>query len=291
MKFRNSEISKSEIEKFIKFYEFQMEELVIEIVINCISNKLKIVDLQNLCLLSKKTKFSCYSIPEVRYRLFIYKNKGKDVDFLVQKEKDKLLVDSCSKFTNTDFGFIKFLIDRGANVNVHQGLLLNFSVKYGKFDLVKFLITNKADANVKFEEGGLLSLAFMSGKFDLVKYVIEEIGLVTTTHDINRYLMNSCYSFSYSFKIEYLIEKGKDIDLSSILITAVLKNQMDLVEYLVNKGTKIDNKCLSWASYNGNFEMVKYLVKHGVNPDNRDAIRYASEKGFSDILRFLKSKM
>lgn len=77
------------------------------------------------------------------------------------------------------------------------------------------------------------------------------------------------------FYFESLLEKGKQIDSivnkfnQSIVVIASLKGKYKLLKFFIENGAKYE-KALFNACSNGHFEIVKYLLSKGVNPNERD---------------------
>ncbi|MEI0697331.1 ankyrin repeat domain-containing protein [Brachyspira intermedia] len=72
---------------------------------------------------------------------------------------------------NNDLEKVKFLIDKGADVNIknrYGNTPLNTASGFGYFEIVKYLIEHNA------ENTDALVMASMNGHFEVVKYLIEK---------------------------------------------------------------------------------------------------------------------
>jgi len=73
---------------------------------------------------------------------------------------------------------------------------------------------------------------------------------------------------------------------------ACYNGELDIVKYIVSKGVDmhLDNNCpLVCVSSGGHLDVVKYLHKYGadITADNNRAIYLASYYGYMDIVKFL----
>ncbi len=78
------------------------------------------------------------------------------------------------------------------------------------------------------------------------------------------------------------------------LINAAEKNDLNKVIKLHQNGADIsfkDNGALRYASYYGNFRMVKYLVENGanVNTKHNGVLFWANYLGHKDVVNYLVS--
>lgn len=140
--------------------------------------------------------------------------------------------------------------------------LLIMASENGNLDLVKILISKKADAFLHSElTGNALYYATKSGNLDLVKYLLS-LGL------------NPWQS---------------EFDGKSILMQAARSGNMQLVKYLINFGLDINERSknglnvLMFASESGNLEMVKFLVNSGLNLSEKAYVTLDYESDYDDI--------
>ena len=89
--------------------------------------------------------------------------------------------------------------------------------------------------------------------------------------------------------LEYLVSKGsKCVDTSTTLKAAAQAHQMRVAEWLVARGVKFKNAqdlCASFSD-NGELEMLKYVIKHGGKADYQ-ACERAAYQGNIEILKYL----
>ena len=74
-----------------------------------------------------------------------------------------------------------------------------------------------------------------------------------------------------------------------ILGEKLLLSDINSLKYLLDCGIDIfsNQNALIWASYNGHFEIVKFLVENGTNANSDWALRWASKNGHINIVRLL----
>lgn len=153
------------------------------------------------------------------------------------------------------------------------------AIKQGDLDLVKELIkNNKGILEVDTVFGSWLHVASTHGKIKIVKYFIER-G------------MN--------------VNKNGDISGGTPIRSAAESGHLDIVKVLHQNGaifevSEATKNPLFGAICNGHFEVVKYLVEHGINitasypigkVDNMDAYEYARQYGQTEIAEYLKEKL
>lgn len=104
--------------------------------------------------------------------------------------------------------------------------------------------------------------------------------------------------------VELFLKAGMDVDtrdkdLSTALMIATERDDVDMVRLLVARGADVNAAnvdgytALMYAAYRGNREIVELLVKNNAAVDSKDkdgwtALRYASVRGRSDIVDMLK---
>ena len=71
-------------------------------------------------------------------------------------------------------------------------------------------------------------------------------------------------------------------------------SNIKLSEYLISKGASLKNGPLATATLNGNIDIVKLLIQHGADPNDRNhdhtALGGAIMKGDKEMVKFLISK-
>ena len=181
---------------------------------------------------------------------------------------------------NNDIEHIKVLLKGGLDVNgvdvsmnSYTGLTpLLIAIFEKNFDLVKFLIENKADLNVKSETGITpLFAAAMDRSLDIVRLLIEKGANVNMKSDVG-----------YTPLIGGIMSGNLEI------VKILMQNDADVTIQDQDGYTPLTSAIMS-----GNLEVVKILIAYGANAnlqegmDKKTALMIASEKGFLDIVKYL----
>lgn len=150
-----------------------------------------------------------------------------DKELITKDMLSQLLADSIDN--DLPFIYCQLYIDLGADIHEQEDWALRNAARYGRLDLVKYLVERGAEINVHFGEP--LFLAAGNGYLDVVKYLIENKA------DIHS-------------------------DSECALETAISNNNLDVVKYLVSQGADIhvdNNDILKRAKYSATNRMIKYL--------------------------------
>ena len=182
--------------------------------------------------------------------------------------------------TQGHVNIVEFLLDNGETIHrVFRGCdaaghylyqtPLSIAIKYGHLHLVKHLVEKRGASmdstfeDATFKDGGnMTSLMYASclGDLDIVKYLVEEKGVnIDTSFEVN------CRIYDEWDRLHFHRE------FSTALIHAVKNDHLHIVQYLVEKGAKINDDAFSYinpvvfAAHLNNTEIVKYLVENGAD--------------------------
>ena len=90
--------------------------------------------------------------------------------------------------------------------------------------------------------------------------------------------------------VKQALEEGADLHLtdhSDLFLHTVKSEYVEIVSLMVEYGS-IVQQALSMSATNGQLDMVKFLVKHGANPNHSPSIlTNTCYKGHSDVVRYL----
>ncbi|ORX42663.1 ankyrin [Piromyces finnis] len=240
--------------------------------------------------------------------------KGADTN--IKSSNGGISLHYACKSKNDNVNLVKYLIEAiGLDINIkdrHEKIPFHYACYKGNENIVKYLIKNGVDPRIK-NDYGRMSLHFVCGaekeNINLVKYLIEDIGL-----DINIQNKDGCTPLHYACEqgneniVKYLIEKGADTSIKnnngriSLHCTCKAKREsVNIVKYLIEKrGLNINIKDnyrftpIHYACYKGNENIVKYLIKNGVDPkikneDGRISLHFAcgAEKENVNLVKYL----
>lgn len=141
------------------------------------------------------------------------------------------------------------------------------SVIGGHLEMSRFLIEKGADIHIR-EDQALIS-ACQGGHLGIVKLLIENGADI---HAQTERALESAIQFSKDIEIvKLLIGNGADVRLIPyyILEMMVQLRDWDLAKYLIENGANIHAKVLRGSARDGNFEMVRFLIEHGVDINDR----------------------
>lgn len=141
----------------------------------------------------------------------------------------------------------------------------------GDLELSKRLIDeNPGLVDLKTPFGSWLHVAAGAGSLKVVAYLVETIGM----------------------NIDAKGGQANEMPVSA----AAARGRLEVVQYLIGKGATLDDTLpesnpLIAAMYRGHADVVKLLLKHGVNPrkdyTGKSVIDYANEYGWPEIKRIL----
>ena len=155
---------------------------------------------------------------------------------------------------NADINMLKFLVDKGANVNVKDNIdwtPLHTAAVRSKIDVVQFLIEKGVDVNVKNSLGRTpLHEAAGSDKpnIDVFMCLIASGADVNTKDNEGRTPLHDAVMFNHKI-VKYLIDQGADVNAKD------------------NDGRKPAHNAEQYSSLPGYPEALKYLVEKRVEVD------------------------
>lgn len=179
----------------------------------------------------------------------------------------------------------QLLLDAGANIDIRDSwgfTALVFAARDAEdshLDLVKFLIDRGADVNTKIKHGGsALSLAAECGNINSVKMLIDAGADVSTTDDNgNTVLIASAYQACSAELVNLLVSKGVNVNASNkdnetaLMKAAQRGDNKEVIEALIEKKADVNRwdrfgvTALMRAAKGVDIENVKVLVEAGAN--------------------------
>jgi ankyrin repeat protein len=192
---------------------------------------------------------------------------------------------------NRNYEFAKYMISKGANVNVggHPNVrALQLVLFDGNFDFASILIKNGDDVNEVYEnEQTLLQFAVLNNNINLVKFLVNNganINLGTLNiHEGTGYnvpLMIAIKEQHYDI-VEFLINSRAKMDVDPYsdmpLITySILHSTNDITKFIIDRSVCLDRyhknqwmTPLVAALDIMNDNIAEYLLKKGANPNTQ----------------------
>ncbi len=201
------------------------------------------------------------------------------------------------------------LIKQGADINSKDkfawSLLIN-AIKGQHFNVVKYLVDNGADVNANTMHGWTPIMFAAEGEsLEIIKYLVKHGADVNTTNPVGWSPLMLAAKFGDLNIIQYLIDQKANIHTKdeslgwNALSVAVYNNHLELVKLLVKKGLDIsivikDNETLLHiATIKDSLETAKYLIKNGIDIEQKTgwrdstALHTAAQNGAINILKYL----
>jgi hypothetical protein len=161
---------------------------------------------------------------------------------------------------------VKYLIKTGNYTVDDKNLALFYAAGNGSLEVVKYLIEEcGADIHTNYEEitdvldgdYGLLGKASRNGHIKVVEYLIKSKAYVHADYGMPLCLASRGGHLKV---VECLINSGANIHASGNLALC-WASTVDVVKYLMKCGMDIDAEYAICAAYDGHLEVVKYYVE------------------------------
>lgn len=185
---------------------------------------------------------------------------------------------------------------------------VDFSLKTGNVQLLKYLLWNETIKPVKLQRIGAMDIAIQNDQLDMVKYlnsldlehtvklstVIEKGNLDMIYYLVPR-MMNVTYSdLNCAIKkrdivmIKYFVPNIIKSADSSNLDCAICNDTQDIIEYFIGTGTQIIRSNIECAITKGNLSLIKYLYTQtsDIKLDNH-SISFVIQKDHLEIFEYL----
>ena len=284
-----------------------------------------ILFLFNILLYSKTLDESLFSAVEDNNikKVKSYLEQGANCNALDSYDRTALINASVSGYND----IAKLLIEEGTDVNIRDkagATALMYTARDTNYEMVEFLLKNGADVNIRDTEGDTAlyySIEHNSrgqeneteNAIKILNLLIKYCADVNTKNDKGTSLLDVSYRISESFDknkemFKILVENGFDLESRikadrsgydyTPLMIAVYKKDYDMVKYLLDKGANPntannENKtALMIAIANNNFDISKLLIQQGANINTKDEYGYtalmrAAMIGSYEMVKFL----
>ncbi|WP_019236759.1 ankyrin repeat domain-containing protein [Wolbachia pipientis] len=190
----------------------------------------------------------------------------------------------------------KYLIDHGANLNVHDNYYqktntkyvyyktpLHYAIESGNIEIAKYLIDRGANPNIQdaYSKTPLYS-AIYSGNTEIVKYLLDH-NADPNSKSYYTFPLLAAIKLGNAEIVKSLIEHGADLGIKNtsaqtLLHYAIELKHTEIAKYLIDRGIDVDTRDISsgksplhFAMYMKNMEVVKYLIEHNADIDIQDS--------------------
>lgn len=167
---------------------------------------------------------------------------------------------------------IKLLVEHGVNLNVPHNPAFLSAVRYGKQDVIRYLVTHGAELDKSNQTGsGAYSQAYYGNKGNIP--LIQELGLDIKQH--GGPVLRQAVSDHDLKTLKYLLDHGVDINYNrpdmvypyqaTPLTVAARMGNMNMVQFLVERGADVTiaekdgDRPYTIAVANKHIEMAEYL--------------------------------
>lgn len=190
----------------------------------------------------------------------------------------------------------KYLIDHGANLNVHDNYYqktntkyvyyktpLHYAIESGNIEIAKYLIDRGANPNIQdaYSKTPLYS-AIYSGNTEIVKYLLDH-NADPNSKSYYTFPLLAAIKLGNAEIVKSLIEHGADLGIKNtsaqtLLHYAIELKHTEIAKYLIDRGIDVDTRDISsgksplhFAMHMKNMEVVKYLIEHNADIDIQDS--------------------
>lgn len=182
---------------------------------------------------------------------------------------------------------------------------LMYAIQNGNTEMVKFLLTKKANLNIVTKDGNsALIFASENGNTEIVKTLLAAGAKVNTINKYGQTALMYASQNGHTDIVKVLLDSGANVNAmntygGTALMPAADKGLTEIVKTLLNAGANVNaaNKqgytSLIVAAKNGHIDTVKTLLaaKPDINAAEKtagwNALIFASAMGYNDIVKLL----
>ena len=182
---------------------------------------------------------------------------------------------------------LEYLARKSIVGDYDKNLALELASKYGKLELVKYLVEHGADIKIHYSES--LIQASKNGHLPVVEYLVKH-GANITAHD--NIALQLASARGHLPVVEYLVRHGGDVTANNYepLKAAYRNKHFPVINYLI-QNSEVANEALAYASDIADLFLIKYLVDHGADIHFNDdyVFRSAIRNGNVEIVDYIHS--
>ena len=213
----------------------------------------------------------------------------KPIEERIKKDPVKRFFAACEA---GDRDTVKGMIDGGFDVNTKNrfGLTtLYYAAMNHDIPMVRTLLTAGADANICAENGRTILHSVSSDYvYEIFSALIKHGADVNAREEHGKTPLMLAAQSGDIKRIKQLLQKGADIDAEDIvsgntaLIDALFTGMIEAALLLIDKGADVSKSGslgmtpLIWAVKQGSTELVREMLKHGADPNVKDATGYSA---------------
>ncbi|NOQ27041.1 MAG: hypothetical protein GQ564_16895 [Bacteroidales bacterium] len=211
------------------------------------------------------------------------------VEKMLQNDSEPNFLETASAVGN--IRIYKLLLAHGANFSKASENSLCIASANGHYDLVNYLLAQKAEISEKTLETACKSGNDLIAKLIFDSYKAQYTDFSKQLIDLN--LLQIAIKNKTTEKIiKYLLANGASFNEDDISTAIIYGNFVAIKVFLENKPTTVDDNFIYYAVQNGNIEILNYLINKGFNINNAyyansNAIFKAADDGRIDLVKIL----
>ena len=208
-------------------------------------------------------------------------NEGFDAQRVDEDGRTALL----HAVVQADRSIIEFLLNAGVPINQPSAAFtvndspVSSAAFYRELEIVRYLVDR--GANIEHDRYLALRKAARAGRLDTVRYLLS-LGAQIDSHTNGWTALTYAAHEGHADVVAFLLKEGanpniKDSDSGrNLLRTTVGQGHIEIVRMLLEKGAEVDSMdadyqwtAFLWACRHGNAEMAELLIQHGADMNHR----------------------
>ena len=191
------------------------------------------------------------------FKLFTYLFNEKNID--------DFLINSISYGIYNNLLFIKFLLEKGANINTKNDKPLMEAINTNNLLFTEFLLKN--GSNIHIENDKPLIEASIIGNLEMIKLLVNYGANIHAKGEDA--LMNSI-GLEFVQNVSFFIKQGANIHVEDCLFSALSMRNTEIIKLLLESGADIhifdkDDDIIRELILSGKVEIIELLIEYGMN--------------------------